>query len=82
MVQDLKVVFAYNHLLGSNVCLFGHRDTEVAGGLGTDDGQESVCGPAVGDGPKVVDVVAVDRGTAVDQLVADGQKPPMELWRW
>lgn len=82
MIFD-KVFFTYNHWLGSNVYLFEHRGTMKIGGLGTEDDLESACGPVAVDGPKMV-VVAVVLGTAVDQLVAaaDGQEPPMELWRW
>lgn len=71
--------FTYNHWLGSNVCLSWHRGTMVAGGLRDGDDRESFYGPRVDDGPQEVVVVLE---SAVDQLVADGQEPPLEEWRW
>lgn len=79
-----KNFFTYNYWLESNVYLFGHRGTMKIGGLRIDVDLESACGLVAGDDPKVtVVVVALVPETAVDQLVAaDGQEPPMELWRW
>ena len=71
--------FTYNHWLGNNVYLSWHRGIVVVGGLRAEDDLGNVCAPRADDGPKEVVVV---RETAVDQLVADGQKPPLVQWRW